>query len=182
MPFRLCNVPATFQQLMQNCLGELNLIYCFIYLDDKVVFSQTIEEHLHYLCVVFDWFREYNLKLMPSKCTFFKEKITYLAYRVSKDRVQPSSSNFEAIMEYALPQTYTEVHAFLGLVGHYQRFIKGFAHIVQPLNELLTEEGASRRSEWVSLSQDAMKVFETLKQACMTTLFWYLLTTTNHSC
>ena len=47
MPFGLCNVLATFQQLMQNCLGELNLIYCLIYLDDLIVFLQTTKEHLH---------------------------------------------------------------------------------------------------------------------------------------
>ena len=47
MPFGLCNAPATFQQLMQNCMGELNLIYCLIYLDDLIVFSQMAEEHLH---------------------------------------------------------------------------------------------------------------------------------------
>ena len=54
MPFWLCNAPATFQQLMQNCLGELNLIYCLIYLDDIVIFSHTAEEHLHHLHIVFD--------------------------------------------------------------------------------------------------------------------------------
>ena len=54
MPFRLCSVPATFQQLMQNCLGKLNLIYCLIYLDDIIIFLQTAEEHLHQLCVVFN--------------------------------------------------------------------------------------------------------------------------------
>ena len=63
---------------------------------------------------------------------------------------------------------YTEVCAFLGLVGHYSRLIKGFACIAQLLNEHLAGEGASRKSEWVSLSEDAMKAFETLKQACMT--------------
>ena len=47
MPFGLCNIPATFQQLMQNCMGELNLIYCLIYLDNLIVFSQMAEEHLH---------------------------------------------------------------------------------------------------------------------------------------
>ena len=47
MPFGLCNAPATFQWIMQNCMGELNLIYCLIYLDDLIVFLQTAEEHLH---------------------------------------------------------------------------------------------------------------------------------------
>ena len=54
MPFGFCNVPATFQWLMQNCLGELNLIYYFIYVDDLIVFSWTAEEHLHQLHVMFD--------------------------------------------------------------------------------------------------------------------------------
>ena len=71
-------------------------------------------------------------------------------------------------MECMLPQTYTEVHAIMGVVGHYRRFIKGFACIVQPLNKHLTGEGASRKSEWVSLLEDALKVFKALKQACMT--------------
>ena len=69
MPFGLCNAPATFQWLMQNCMGELNFFYCLIYLDDLIVFLQTAEEHLHQLHVVFDCLREYNLKLKPLKCS-----------------------------------------------------------------------------------------------------------------
>ena len=75
--------------------------------------------------------------------------------------------NLKAIAECAPPQTYTKVPAFLGLVGHYRRFIKGFAYIAQPLNEHLTRAGASRKSEWVSLLEDTLKAFEALKQACM---------------
>ena len=71
-------------------------------------------------------------------------KITYLAHQVSKDGVCPSNSNLEAIIECAPPHTYMEVHAFLSLVGHYRRFIKGFACIAQPLSEYLAGEGASR--------------------------------------
>ena len=74
MPFGLCNAPATFQRLMQNCLGELNLIYCPIYLNDIVIFLHTGEEHLQCLNVVFDWFREHNLKLKLLKCNFSKRK------------------------------------------------------------------------------------------------------------
>ena len=117
--------------------------------------------------VVFDQFREYNVKLKPSKCSLFKEEINYLAHQVSKEGVQPSDLNLKSIVECAPPQTYTEVHAFLGLVGHYQQFIKGFVHITQLLNEHVTGEGASRKSEQVLLLEDALGAFDFLKQACM---------------
>ena len=119
MPFELYNVPATFQWLMQKYLSKVNLIYCLICLDDIIVFLQMAEEHLHWLHVVLNQFREYNLKLKPSKCSLFKEKINYLAHQVSKEGVQPTDLNLKAITECAPPQTYTEVCAFLGLVGHY---------------------------------------------------------------
>ena len=163
MLFWLCNAPAMFQRLMQNCLSQLNLIY----LDDIIVFSWMVEEHLHRLCVVFDWFREYNLKLKPSKCSLFKEEFNYLAHWVSKEGVWPSNSNLRVMAECALPQTYTEIWDFLGLVGHRQQFIKGFLHITQLLNGLLSGEGDSRKLEWVSLLEDAVRAFDVLKQVCM---------------
>ena len=76
--------------------------------------------------------------------------------------------NLKAIAECTLLQTYTEVCTFLGLVSHYQRFIKGFTCITQLLSKYLTREGASRKSEQVSLTEEAMRAFEALKQACMT--------------
>ena len=167
MPFGLCNVQAMFQRLIQNCLGKLNLIYCLVYLDKIIMFLQTAEEHLHRPHVVFDQFREYNLKVKPSKCSLFKEEINYLAEQVSKQGVQPSDSNLMAIAECAPPQTYTEIGAFPDLMGHYWQFIKGFALIAQPLNKHLAGEGASRKTEWVSLSQDALGAFQALKHACM---------------
>ena len=80
MPFGLCNVPASFKWLLQNCLNKLNLIYCLIYLDEIIIFLQTAEEHLHQSCVVSDQFREYSLKLNLSKCSLFKAEMNYLAY------------------------------------------------------------------------------------------------------
>ena len=91
-----------------------------------------------------------------------------MAHQVSKDGVQPSNSNLKAIAECMLPQTYTKVHAFLGLVGHYRMFIKGFTHIAQLLGKHLAGDGTSRKSEQVSLSEDGLKAFKALKQACMT--------------
>ena len=75
-----------------------------------------------------------------------------------------------AIAECTLPQIYMVIHAFLGLVGNYWQFIKGFVQITQPLNEHLAGEGASRKTEWVLLSEDALGALQALKQACMSTL------------
>ena len=86
---------------------------------------------------------------------------------MSKAGIHPSDINVKAIAEYAPPQTYTEIGAFLGLVGHYRHFIKGFAQIAQPHNEHLAGEGASWKSERVSLSEGALKAFKMLKRACM---------------
>ena len=83
MPFGLCNTLATFQCLMQNTLEELNLTYCLIYLDDVMVLGHMEEEHLEHLHVVFERFQEFNLKLKPSKCSFFQLEIVYLAHHVS---------------------------------------------------------------------------------------------------
>ena len=103
MPFRLCNVPAMFQWLMQNCLGELNLTYCIIYLDNMIVFLKTEEEHMQHLCVVFDHFWEHNLKLKPTKCKFFCDEINYLAHLISREGVRPSKENLKAVAEFAPP-------------------------------------------------------------------------------
>ena len=88
MPFRLCNTLPTFQMLMQNCLGKLNLTYCLIYLDDVIIFSQTEEEHLERMRVVFDRLREHGLKLKPSKCEVFKTEINYLTHHVKGSFLQ----------------------------------------------------------------------------------------------
>ena len=69
--------------------------------------------------------------------------------------------------EFALPLTYNEIWAFLGLVGHYWWFIKGFAHVAQPLHEHLSGEGASKKSVWIILTSDMQIAFEMLKKACL---------------
>ena len=81
--------------------------------------------------------------------------------------MQPSNLNLGAITECALPQTYMEIRAFLSPVGHHWQFIKGFVHIPQLLNGLLSGEGARRKLEWVSLLEDAVRAFDALRQACM---------------
>ena len=140
MPFGLCNAPATFQRLMHNTLGELNLTYCVIYLDDVIVFGCMEEEHLERLHLVFERFCEFNLKLKPSKCSYFQSEIVYLAHHVSQRGILPSWENVQAMQEFLTPETYMQVRAFCGLAGHYRRFIKGFANIACPLYNVLGKE------------------------------------------
>ena len=139
MLFGLCNMPATFQCLMQNTLGELNLTYCVIYLDDVIVFGR-MEEHLEHLRVVFERFQEFNLKLKPSKCSVFQSEIVYLAHHVSQRSILPSQENVWAVQEFPMPKTYIQVHTFCGLVGHYRKFIKRFTNIACPLYDVLGKE------------------------------------------
>ena len=140
MPFGLCNAPAMFQRLMQNTLGELNLTYCVIYLDNVIVFGHMEEEHLEHLHVVFEKFQEFNLKLKPSKCSFFQSEIIYLAHHISQRGILPTWENVWAVQEFPMPETYTQVRTFCGLAGNYRRFIKGFTNIAHPLYDMLGKE------------------------------------------
>ena len=167
MPFGLCNAPPTFQRLMQNCLGELNLTYCLIYLDDVIVFSETPKEHLQRMRVVFHHLSEHGLKLKPSKCEVFKPEINYLAHHVSQKGVLPSKKNLESIAQCPPPDTYTKVKSFVGLVGHYRRFIKGFAKIAVPLYDLTSGDNKDKKLEHVDLSPEALEAFDRLKAACL---------------
>ena len=160
MPFGLCNAPVTFQHLMQNTLGELNLTYCVIYLDDMIVFGHLGQEHLECLCVVFECFREFNLKFKPSKCLFFQSEIVYLAHHVSQEGIYPSWDNVCVIEDFPMQETYTKVCMFCGLAGHYHHFIKGFIHITRPLHNVL---GKEVKMGPVKLHPEAWEVVRILK-------------------
>ena len=167
MPFGLCNAPATFQHLMQNCLRELNLTYALIYLDDIVIFLDSEAEHVKRLGAVFERFQEHGLKLKPSKCNFFWKEINYLGHRVSADRMRPGTDNMEGIAEMAPLTTYTGICQFLGATGFYRRFIKGYAKIAQPLNDLISEEKSKLKGQEVKLTVEALDAFHELKIKCM---------------
>ena len=167
MPFGLCNALPTFQRLMQNCLGELNLTYCLIYLDDVIVLSEMPEEHLQRMHVVFNCQQEHGLKLKPSKCDVFKSKINCLAHHVNQKGVLPLKKNLESIAQCPPPDTYTKVKSFVGLVSHYRHFIKGFAKIAAPLYDLTSGNNKDKKSEHVELSPEACGAFDCLKVACL---------------
>ena len=81
MSFGLANAPATYQRLQEQCLGDLHLQICFIYLDDLIIFSSSFQEHLNRLQQVFQRIRDYGLKLSPKKCSFFMKKVNIWTHR-----------------------------------------------------------------------------------------------------
>ena len=166
MPFWLCNAPATFQCLMQNTLGELNLTYCVIYLDDVIVFGRTEEEHLEHLHVVFERFWEFSLKLKPLKCSFFQSEIVYLAHHILQRGILSSRENVWAVQEFPMLETYMQVRVFCGLAGHYRRFIKGFANIACPLYDIL---GKEVKMGPVDLPPEAPEAMDILKRKIQST-------------
>ena len=167
MPYSLCNAPATFQHLMQNCLGELNLTYTLIYPDDVIFYSKTKEEHLVRPCTVLERLMEHGLKLKPSKCNFFHMEISYLGHKVSVARMEPGTEGLKGIAEIASPTTYTQVHKFLGTMGYFRHFIKGYAKITKPLNDLLQGENSKLKSQSLGLPPYALAAFQELKMKCL---------------
>ena len=162
MPYGLCNAPATFQRLMQNCLGELNLTYALVYLDDVIVYSKMEEDHLCRLQAMFEHFHEHGLKLKPSKCSFLQKQITFLGHEISADGMKPGTLNLKGIANYM------EVRHFLRMTRFFRRFIKNYARITKPLNDILEGEASKMKSETVILPSEAMEAFEQLKMCCMT--------------
>ena len=109
MPFGLTNTPATFQRLMETCLGDLNLHWCIIYLDDIVIFSKDLASHLKRLKAVFQKLEEAGLKLKPSKCELFQRQLAYLGHVISAKGVATDESKIEAIKNWPTPTNITEV-------------------------------------------------------------------------
>ena len=170
MPFGASNAPATFQRLMENCLGDLNLRWCVVYLDDIIAYGKTPEELLARLGGVFEKLRKAGLKLKPSKCNFFKEQINFLGHIVSKEGISTCPQKVQAVQDWSIPETIHDVKSFLGFVGYYRKFIQGFSSIAKSLYSLYegfeNTKQANRRQtiKWGSEQQEA---FDALKRSCV---------------
>ena len=131
MPFGLTNTPATFQHLMETCLGELHLNWSIIYLDDIIIFSKTPQEHLKWLKGVFEPLVQVGLKLKPSKCEFFWDSLCYLGHIVSKKGIPTDPKKIEHILYRPRPKMVTDVRSFTGFTNYYRKYIKNYAKITR---------------------------------------------------
>ena len=151
MPFGLSNSPATYQRLMEECLGEYNMTICVIYLDDLIVFAETFEEHLYRLDLILTRMAECNLKLSAKKCMFIKERVNFLGHVVSSEGIETDPSKIEKIKNWPPPSNSDDVRSFLAFAGYYRRFIKDFSKITRPLADMLPptskNKGQKRKEE-----------------------------------
>lgn len=135
MPFGLKNGPPQFQRTM-------NLIFCdlpnvLVYLDDIIIFSDSLQEHMKHLNVVFKRLKTHQLKIQLDKTEFFKKELLFLGHIISEKGIQPNPEKVKAIKDFPVPQTTKQIKQFLGLAGYYRKMIKGFAKIAQPLTHAL---------------------------------------------
>ena len=162
MPFGLKGAQATFQRLMTSIFGPFLWLILLIYLDDILVFSSSVDQHLERLHLVFSKLRENNLKLKPSKCQLFQTAVEYTGHLVSASGISPSARLVNAVAEFPQPQSTQEVKRFLGLASYYRRFIAKFADLAHPLNQLTHKEVPFI---W---SDDCDEAFQTLKRKLTT--------------
>ncbi|XP_053878901.1 uncharacterized protein LOC128834319 [Malaclemys terrapin pileata] len=136
MPQGISGAPATFQRLMEKVVGDMNLLQVLVYLDDLIVFGRTLEEHEERLLKVLDRLEAYGLKLSIDKCQFCRTSVKYVGHIVSQEGVSTDPDKIEALTTWPHPSNYRELKTFLGFSGYYRRFVKNYATIVKPLNDL----------------------------------------------
>ena len=136
MPQGVTNAPSTFQRVMEKCMSSLNLKEVLVFLDDLIVFSETLEQHEERLMRVLHRLKEFGLKLSPEKCHFFRKSVKYLGHVVSENGVETDPDKISALTTWPRPNNIRELKSFLGFTGYYRRFIKDFSKIAKPLNDL----------------------------------------------
>ena len=158
MPFGLKTGPATFQKMMSNVLSGLTGTRCFVFLDDIVIYANSLVDHDRKLKDVFRRLRQYNLKLQPDKCEFLRKGVTFLGHKISEYGVEPDTCKVESVKSFPTPKMVKQLKGFLGLVGYYRKFIPQFSKIAAPLHTLLKKDA---KYVWEESQEIA---FLTLKQ------------------
>jgi len=162
LAFGLCNAPSHFAKLMHVVLSGLTNETCLCFVDDTIVYSNTLDDHLIKLERVFARFLSEGLTLKPSKCNFMFQELKVLGFIVSKEGVKLDPKQVEAVTNLPIPTTTKKVQKMLGLFSYYRKYIKNFSQIAQPLSKLLVKD---QQFEWTS-EQD--QSFQQLKEAITT--------------
>lgn len=161
MPFGLTNAPATCQALINNVLRAHLDITVIAYLDDILVFSKTLEEHISHVKEVLECLQAADLQLKPEKCEWHKEEVEFLGYVVGRNGVKMSEEKIRVIKEWPTPTTVKQIQEFLGFVNFNRQFIRNYSTIAIPLTKLTRKDTPFK---WDKDQEDA---FQILKKACI---------------
>lgn len=157
MPFGLKNAPATFQRVMDNILREHVGVICLVYMDDIIIYSTSLQEHLINISKVMETLRKHNLKIQIDKSEFLQKEVAFLGHIVTPEGVKPNPDKIKVIQNWPLPKNETELKGFLGTMGYYRKFIKDFAKIAKPLTQQL------RKGEKITHSPEFVSAFNRCK-------------------
>ncbi|XP_029169579.1 uncharacterized protein LOC114939432 [Nylanderia fulva] len=159
MPFGLANAPRVFQRfvhMMFEALIRENKI--LIYLDDLLIATKDLDEHIEILSRVFEVAGENRLGFRLDKCHFARTEIKYLGYCVSRHGIRPSDENVASVVDYPVPRSAKNMQHFLGLASYFRRFIPGFSLLAKPLYDLI------RKNATFKYESSESAAFETLKR------------------
>jgi len=165
LPMGLCNSPGVFMALMNDTFRAYLDQFVLVFLDDIIVYSDTLEDHERHLRLALQRLREQRLYAKLSKSALCQTEVEFLGHYVGRDGLRVMEDKIEAVRDWPVPTTMRELRAFLGLAGYYRRFVRGFSEIALPLTEL-TRNVAHQRLQWGARQQLA---FIELKRALQET-------------
>ncbi len=158
MPFGLTNAPATFCTLMNDIFWEWLDDFVVIYINDILVFNNSMEEHVEHFRKVFQRLRINKLYVKFKKCKFKVMEMDFFGHKITQKGLKMDDHKVKAILDWEPPRSIFALKSFLGLASYYHKFIKNFAKITMPLTDLLKK--SSKTYEWDETCNEA---FETLK-------------------
>ncbi|CAI5460704.1 unnamed protein product [Closterium sp. Yama58-4] len=158
MPFGLCNAPATFQAKMNHILRPLLDECVVVYLDDILIYSKNMKEHVEHLRKVFEILRKNKFYVKLSKSDFAFKKVQFLEHMVSAEGVHVDPRKIEAVKKWKVPENVKELQQFLGFANYYNRFVPQYAKIAAPLTDLLKKDTPFK---WDTPHQQAMEQLQT---------------------
>ncbi|CAI7800469.1 unnamed protein product [Closterium sp. NIES-54] len=161
MPFGLTNTPATFQAEMNHILRPLLDECVVVYLDDILIYSRDMKQHIEHLRRVFEILRREKFYVKLSKSELALKKVQFLGHIVSAQGVHVDPKKIKAVRTWKTPENVKELQQFLGFANYYNQFVPQYAKIATPLTNLLKKNTPFK---WEDVHQQAM---EQLKTALM---------------
>jgi hypothetical protein len=136
MPFGLCNAPSTFQNAMEIILQPILNTFVMVYIDDIIIFSKDLNDHIAHLKQVFNLLQKAGMKVKVQKCRFARQEVEYLGHIVSQKGIKADPKKLNSVRNFPTPRNLDELRSFLGLANYYRRFIDQFATKIHVLLQL----------------------------------------------